>query len=296
MFQGVYTALVTPFRQDGSIDEEALRRIVDAQIDAGVAGLVPVGTTGESPTVSHEENIAVVKIVVEQARGRVPVIAGTGSNSTSEAITMTERAARLGAAASLQVTPYYNKPSQEGLYRHFHAIADAVDIPMVVYNIPGRTGSNVATDTLARLAAHRNVVAVKEASGSLPQVMDVLDELPASFDVLAGDDNIAFAVACLGGRGVVSVASNVFPTRVVAMVNAALHGDLEHARRLHFELLPIFKALFFETNPGPIKYLMAKAGHCELVHRLPMVPVSDDTARRLDKLMAHYEALWAAAR
>lgn len=294
MFQGVYTALITPFGQDGSIDEDALRRIVDAQIDAGVAGLVPVGTTGESPTVSHEENIAVVKIVIDQARGRVPVIAGTGSNSTAEAIEMTARAAQLGATASLQVAPYYNKPSQEGLYRHFSAIADAVDMPLVVYNIPGRTGRNIETATLARLAEHPNIAAVKEASGSIPQVMDVISELPASFDVLAGDDNIAFAVACLGGRGVVSVASNVFPQRVVAMVDATLHGDLERARRLHFELLPMFKALFLETNPGPIKYLMAKAGHCELVHRLPMVPVEQETARRLDKLMAHYEALWAA--
>lgn len=294
MFQGVYTALITPFGQDGSIDEDALRRIVDAQIDAGVAGLVPVGTTGESPTVSHEENIAVVKIVIDQARGRVPVIAGTGSNSTAEAIEMTARAAQLGATASLQVAPYYNKPSQEGLYRHFSAIADAVDMPLMVYNIPGRTGRNIETATLARLAEHPNIAAVKEASGSIPQVMDVISELPASFDVLAGDDNIAFAVACLGGRGVVSVASNVFPQRVVAMVDATLHGDLERARRLHFELLPMFKALFLETNPGPIKYLMAKAGHCELVHRLPMVPVEQETARRLDKLMAHYEALWAA--
>ena len=294
MFQGVYTALITPFRQDGSIDEDALRRIVDAQIDAGVAGLVPVGTTGESPTVSHEENIAVVKIVIDQARGRVPVIAGTGSNSTAEAIEMTARAAQLGATASLQVAPYYNKPSQEGLYRHFSAIADAVDMPLMVYNIPGRTGRNIETATLARLAEHPNIAAVKEASGSIPQVMDVISELPASFDVLAGDDNIAFAVACLGGRGVVSVASNVFPQRVVAMVDATLHGDLERARRLHFELLPMFKALFLETNPGPIKYLMAKAGHCELIHRLPMVPVEQETARRLDKLMAHYEALWAA--
>lgn len=294
MFQGVYTALITPFHQDGSIDEQALRRIVDAQIDAGIAGLVPVGTTGESPTVSHEENIAVVKIVIDQARGRVPVIAGTGSNSTAEAIEMTARAAQLGATASLQVAPYYNKPSQEGLYRHFSAIADAVDMPLMVYNIPGRTGRNIETATLARLAEHPNIAAVKEASGSIPQVMDVISELPASFDVLAGDDNIAFTVACLGGRGVVSVASNVFPQRVVAMVDATLHGDLERARRLHFELLPMFKALFLETNPGPIKYLMAKAGHCELVHRLPMVPVEQETARRLDKLMAHYEALWAA--
>ena len=294
MFQGVYTALITPFHQDGSIDEEALRRIVDAQIDAGIAGLVPVGTTGESPTVSHEENIAVVKIVIDQARGRVPVIAGTGSNSTAEAIEMTARAAQLGATASLQVAPYYNKPSQEGLYRHFSAIADAVDMPLMVYNIPGRTGRNIETATLARLAEHPNIAAVKEASGSIPQVMDVISELPASFDVLSGDDNIAFTVACLGGRGVVSVASNVFPQRVVAMVDATLHGDLERARRLHFELLPMFKALFLETNPGPIKYLMAKAGHCELVHRLPMVPVEQETARRLDKLMAHYEALWAA--
>lgn len=288
MFRGVYTALITPFGEDGSIDEGALRALVDRQIDGGVSGLVPVGTTGESPTVTHEENIRIVQIVVAQSAGRVPVIAGTGSNSTAEAIDMTQRAKEIGAAASLQVAPYYNKPSQEGLYRHFAAIADAVDLPLIVYNIPGRTGINIETPTLVRLAALDNIAAVKEASGSIPQMMDVLASVGEQIDVLSGDDNLAFALTMLGGGGVVSVASNLVPGGVTTMINAALAGDVEEARRLHFELLPLFKALFVDTNPIPIKYMMARQGWCGANYRLPLVAPSAATAAEIDRVLANY--------
>jgi 4-hydroxy-tetrahydrodipicolinate synthase len=288
VFKGVYTALITPFQEDGSVDEIALRRIVNAQIDAGVAGLVPVGTTGESPTVTHEENIQVVRIVVDEARGRVPVIAGTGSNSTEEAIGMTRQARECGAAASLQVAPYYNRPTQEGLYRHFMTIAETVDLPMMVYNIPGRTAVNIETDTLVRLAEHPNIVAVKEASGSIPQMMDVLSRVPAAFAVLSGDDNLAFSLTTLGGRGVVSVASNLIPARMVQMVDRLLHGETERARAEHFDLLPLFRMLFVETNPVPIKYMMYRAGFCREVYRLPMVPLAADNRTAVDALLSRY--------
>jgi 4-hydroxy-tetrahydrodipicolinate synthase len=286
MFQGVYTALITPFGQDGSVDETALRRIVNAQIEAGIAGLVPMGTTGESPTVTHEENLRVIEVVLDEAAGRVPIIAGTGSNSTEEAIGMTRRAKELGASASLQVSPYYNKPSQEGLFRHFTTIADAVDLPMVVYNIPGRTGTNIETETLVRMSAHPNVVAVKEASGSVKQMMEVLAAVPESFDVLSGDDNLAFPLTMLGGRGVISVVSNLIPGRMVELITRALHGEVSAARKIHFELLPLFRAAFVDTNPIPIKYMMHRAGLCEERYRLPMVPLSDSHRQEVDRIIA----------
>lgn len=288
MFEGVYTALITPFTKDGTVDEPALRRIVNQQIEGGISGLVPVGTTGESPTVSHDENIDVVRIVIDEARGRVPVIAGTGSNNTTEAIDMTRRAKHLGADASLQVAPYYNKPSQEGFYRHFTAIGDEVDLPMVVYNIPGRTGKNIETETLIRMTAHRNIVAVKEASGSIPQMMDVISGVPKEFDVLSGDDNLALALTLLGGRGVISVASNLVPADMARMIRLALDGNVEEARAEHYRLLPLFKAIFIDTNPIPIKYMMHRAGLCEYSYRLPLVPLSDENEGRLDALLKNY--------
>ncbi len=288
MFKGVYTAMITPFTTDGAVDEKALRRLVNAQIDAGVAGLVPVGTTGESPTVTHKENVQVVGIVVEEARGRVPVIAGTGSNSTAEAIDMTGQARELGAAASLQVAPYYNKPSQEGFYRHFTTIAEQIDLPVVVYNIPGRTGKNIETETLRRMAEHPNIVAVKEASGSIPQMMDVLATMPDDFDVLSGDDNLAFSLTALGGRGVISVASNLIPARMVKMIDLCLRGEIEQSRKEHFELLPLFKAIFLDTNPIPIKYMVHRAGLCEESYRLPMVPLSDQDRKAVDAVLKRY--------
>lgn len=289
MFQGTFTALITPFTESGALDEPALRRLVDAQIEAGISGIVPVGTTGESPTVTHAENVKVVEIVVDQANGRVPIIAGTGSNSTAEAVDMTKQAKTIGADASLQVAPYYNKPSQEGFYRHFTTLADEVDLPMIVYNIPGRTGKNIETATLKRMAVHPNIVAVKEASGSIPQMMEVLEELPDEFDVLSGDDNLAFPLTALGGRGVVSVASNLIPGRMGKMIKKALDGDLIAARKEHFELLPLFRAVFLDTNPIPIKYMMFKAGYCAERYRLPMVPLSDENKKKVDALMKEYD-------
>ncbi len=287
MFSGTYTALITPFKGDESIDEDALRKLVDAQIDAGVNGLVPVGTTGESPTVTHEENLKVIEIVVEQANGRVPVIAGTGSNSTAEAIQMTLKAKEIGADASLQVAPYYNKPNQDGFYRHFTAIGDAVDLPMVVYNIPGRTGKNIETDTLMRLAEHPNIVAVKEASGSIPQIMEVAARKPEDFALLSGDDNLAFSVVALGGSGVVSVASNAAPGQVGKMIKLALDGKLEKARAEHYRLLPLFKMVFFDTNPIPIKYAMSLLGYCEEVYRLPLCELSADNKDKVKSVLTN---------
>lgn len=285
MFQGVYTALITPFAEDGSVDEPALRRLVSAQIEAGVSGLVPMGTTGESPTVTHRENMRVIEVVIDEAAGRVPVIAGTGSNSTAEAVDMTRQARNLGASASLQVSPYYNKPSQEGLYRHFTTIADEVDLPVVVYNIPGRTGKNIETETLLRMSSHPNIVAVKEASGSVKQMMDVLEVVPESFDVLSGDDNMAFPLTALGGKGVVSVASNLVPGRMVQLIEQALTGEISHARKTHFELLPLFRGVFLDTNPIPIKYMMHRAGYCREAYRLPMVPLSEEHKFQVDAVM-----------
>jgi 4-hydroxy-tetrahydrodipicolinate synthase len=285
MFKGVFTALVTPFNEDGSLDEAALRRLVDLQIAGGVTGLVPMGTTGESPTVDHREHTDVIRIVIEQARGRVPVIAGTGSNSTQEAIDLTVQAKKLGATATLQVSPYYNKPTQEGLYRHFAKVADQGGLPVIVYNIPGRTGVTVENETMLRLAAHGNIVAVKEATGNMPLVLDFMRQKPAGFDVLSGDDNITFPLICLGGTGVVSVASNLTPAPLVEMVAAALKGDVEKARKLHNRLYPLFRVLFVETNPIPVKAAMALKGMLKATYRLPLCPLSRQHQAELEAVL-----------
>ena len=285
MFTGVFTAIVTPFNSKKEIDKEALKKIVNFQLKKGISGLVPVGTTGESPTVSHEENLEVIEIVVKEANGKVPVIAGTGSNSTEEAIRMTKLAKAIGANASLQVSPYYNKPTQEGLYRHFMTIADQVDLPMMVYNIKGRTGVNIETDTLMKLAEHDNIVAVKEASGDLNQMMDVINRKPADFDVLSGDDNLALPLTLMGGNGVVSVASNIIPGWMEELIQAARSGDLEKAKTIHYELLPLFKAMFIETNPIPVKSAMAMMGLLEEEFRLPLCPPSEEHKAVLRKIL-----------
>ena len=268
--EGVYTALVTPMTDDGAVDEKALRRLVDFQIEGGVQGLVPVGTTGESPTLDGKECARVIRIVVEQARGRVPVIGGAGSNNTREAIEYAREAKEAGVSATLQVTPYYNKPSNDGLLAHFRAVADNVDLPLVVYNIVGRTGKNIDNPTMLELAKHRNIVAVKEASGDIGQIMDLISKKPADFTVLSGDDNLVFPIMALGGRGVISVASNVVPDRMSRFVGAALKGDWDAARRMHYELLPLFKAMFIETNPIPVKAAMAMKGMMAESYRLPL--------------------------
>ena len=285
MYKGAYTALITPFAADESIDEGAMRTLVDMQIEAGIAGLVPVGTTGESPTVTHEENIRIVEIVVRQAAGRVPVIAGTGSNSTREAIEMTQRAREIGADATLQVAPYYNKPNQEGFYRHFSSVADEGGLPVIVYNIPGRTGKNIENDTMLHLAAHPNIAAVKEASGSIAQVMDLIRRKPEDFDILSGDDNLALPMMLLGGTGVISVAANLIPERMSKMAEAAVSGNLQTALELHYALLPFFEAIFMDTNPIPIKYAMHLAGYTQEVYRLPMCRLTPELKERMKAIL-----------
>jgi 4-hydroxy-tetrahydrodipicolinate synthase len=285
MFKGVYTAIITPFHENGSIDEESLRKLVDFQIENGISGLVPCGTTGESPTLSHEEHNKVVDIVLDQTKGRVPVIAGTGSNSTHEAVSMTKHAKEAGANGSLQVSPYYNKPTQEGLYRHFKTVHDETDFPLIIYNIKGRTGVNIETLTLMKLAKDcKNIVCVKEASGDLSQMMDVLQAsktLNKEFTVLSGDDNIMMPLTALGGDGIISVASNLVPKEMVELYNLTKEGNIDKARELHYKLLPLFKAIFVETNPIPIKTAIALQGKCKEVFRSPLCELAADNKDKL---------------
>ena len=291
MFKGVYTAIVTPFNDDNKIDEQALRKLVDFQIAKGVQGIVPVGTTGESPTLDHEEHHRVIEIVIDQVKGRVPVIAGTGSNCTDEAIRLTEKAKKAGATASLQVAPYYNKPTQEGFYRHFTAVADSVDLPIIVYNIPGRSGKNIENSTMLELTKHKNIVAVKEASGNITQIMDLISKKPDDFTVLSGDDNLVFPILALGGMGVISVASNLVPDRMAEFVGSALEGNWTKARKMHYELLPLFRAIFIETNPIPIKAALAIKGMIRENYRLPMCRMSDEHRKALKAVLGDLKIL-----
>ena len=283
--EGVFTALVTPFNEDGTVDEKSLRELVDFQIARGISGLVPVGTTGESPTLDHKEHGKVIETVIDQAKKRVPVIAGTGSNSTQEAIRLTKHAKEAGADYSLQVAPYYNKPSQEGFYRHFMAVADAVDMPIVVYNIPGRSGKNIENSTMLRLAEHPNIVAVKEASGDLGQVMDLCLNKPDDFTILSGDDNLGLPIIACGGRGIVSVASNIIPEEMEELVRTANAGNFERAREIHYSYLPFFKAMFMDTNPIPVKYGCVLKGMMKEVYRLPLCELSEDNKKKLEDIM-----------
>ncbi len=284
-FEGVYTAIVTPFAADGTVDWKALRRLVDFQIDAGVAGLVPVGTTGESPTLDGTECREVIRVTVEQARGRVPVIAGAGSNCTAEAVHYAKDAKEAGAQATLQVTPYYNKPTADGILQHFRAVADAVDLPMVVYNIAGRTGKNIENPVMLELAKHPRIRAVKEASGDVNQMMDLIAAKSADFAVLSGDDNLVYPLMALGGTGVISVASNIVPDRMAAMVGALLKNDFTAARRMHYELLPLFRAMFIETNPIPVKAALAMKGMIAETYRLPMCPLAPKSREKLASVL-----------
>ena len=286
MFKGAITAIVTPFTEKGDLDEESLRKLADFQIKSDIDGVVPCGTTGESPTLDYEEHEKVIEIVIDAAKGRVPVIAGTGSNSAREAIEMTKKAADAGADASLQVCPYYNKPTQEGLYRHFSSIANAVDIPIIIYNIQGRTGVNMETPTLARLVnEHSNIVGVKEASGNISQMMDVISTLPKNFTVLSGDDNLTLPLMVLGGKGVISVASNIAPKEMHELTQFALNGDFEKARKMHYELLPLFKGIFIETNPIPIKAALAMKGMINESYRLPMCEMKSENKEKLRQIL-----------
>src|SRR5213593_1484306 len=280
-FQGTGTAMITPFKSDGSVDEKALRRFVDFQIEGHVDMLLPCGTTGEGATLEPDETDLVVQIVIEQSKGRVPVIVGAGSNSTAKAIQGTKRAKRLGADGVLSVGPYYNKPTQQGYYEHFKAIAEAEDIPVIVYNVPGRTAGNIEAKTMLRLAEIPNVVAVKEASGNLGQIMEIIRDRPAGFRVLAGDDWIAMAVVAAGGDGVVSVVSNEAPGMMRTLIDAALEGNLTRARELHYRLLPLMNANFIESNPIPVKAALAMMGLLEENYRLPLVRMSAGNREKL---------------
>jgi len=279
--KGCGTALVTPFKEDLSIDEDALRRFVDFQITDGINFLVPCGTTGESVTLSDEEQRRVVEIVLRQAAGRVPVIAGAGGNNTAHVIKLARECERLGVDGLLSVTPYYNKPTQEGLYQHFKAIAGATSLPIIVYNVPPRTNVNILPDTIVRLAEIPNIIGVKEASGDISQVAEIITRVPPGFRVLSGDDSIALPLIALGGVGLISVASNETPSKLTALTRACRENNWDEARRLNRELFPLMKANFIETSPGPVKAALAMMGKIKEVYRLPMVPVKPETKEKL---------------
>jgi 4-hydroxy-tetrahydrodipicolinate synthase len=287
MFGGAIVAIVTPFR-DGKVDESALRKLIDEQIAGGTDGIAPCGTTGESTTLSHEEHDRVIEITIDAAQKRVPVIAGTGSNSTAEALRLTRHAWEAGADGALIVCPYYNRPTQEGLYQHYRKIAEEVPIPIVIYNIPGRTGTNLLPETLAKLVKIPNIVGVKEASGSIKQMSDVIQLCGPEFDVLSGDDQFTLPLLAIGGKGVISVISNVVPQDMAAMVDAFKAGDLGRARSLHYRMSPLIDALFIETNPIPVKAALAMMGKIEYELRLPLCRMSAKNEETLRKVMQNY--------
>jgi 4-hydroxy-tetrahydrodipicolinate synthase len=285
MFTGCGTALVTPFRRDLSLDEETLRRLVRRQIEAGINFLVPCGTTGESPTLTRGEHLRVVGITLEEARGRVPVLAGAGGYNTHEVIELARELERMGADGILSVTPYYNKPTQEGLYQHYKAIAAAINLPIVIYSVQGRTGVNVEPSTLARLAEIENIVGVKEASGNIGQMANVVHEVPSSFAVLSGDDAITIPLIALGGRGIVSVVSNEIPAEMTQLAQACLRNDFAAARQIQSRFLPLMNVNFVESNPIPVKAAMAMMGLLEPVYRLPMVPPAPASLSKIEKVL-----------
>jgi 4-hydroxy-tetrahydrodipicolinate synthase len=284
MFNGALTALVTPFR-DGSVDEPALRDLIEWQIQSGIDGLVPCGSTGESATLSHTEHDTVIRITVDQARKRVPVVAGTGSNSTAEAIRLTASAREMGADGALLISPYYNKPTQDGIFRHYKTIAASVDLPLIAYNIPGRTGSNIAPETFARLAEIKNVVGVKEASASMDQSSDILHLCGDKLTILSGDDALTLPLMSLGAKGVISTISNVMPREMHDLAAAALGKDFDRAREIHFQMLPVMRALFIETNPIPVKQALALMGRCANELRMPLVAMTAGPAEKLRAAM-----------
>lgn len=290
MFRGTFTALVTPFR-DGSIDVSAFEELIEAQINAGITGVVAIGTTGESPTLSHQEREQVIRLAVAKAKKRCVVLAGTGSNSTQHAIADTKLAEELAVDAALVVAPYYNKPSQEGLYRHFKAIADGTSLPIMLYNIPGRCGVDILPETVARLAKEsRNLVSIKEASGSVERVGELRRRLPGAFTILSGDDSLTLPFMAVGAAGVVSVASNLFPSEVCALVRACDSGDLKLAGKLHRKLLPLFKDLFIEPNPVPVKTALGWSGAISPEVRLPLCEMSEANQMRLRKTLEEFRA------
>jgi len=288
IFRGAFVAIVTPFA-DGQIDEQGLVDLIEFHIANGTHGIVPCGTTGESATMSHEEHHRVVELTVKTVNGRVPVVAGSGSNSTSEAIDLTRYAKQAGADGVLMVSPYYNKPSQEGLYHHYKAVAEAVDIPIILYNVPSRTSSNILPETVARLAEIDAIVGIKEATGDLNQISEVIRLCPDDFAVLSGDDFTSMPTVLVGGTGVISVTSNVAPKDMAQMMDAALAGDLARAKALHYKLFPLMKAMFYDTNPVPAKKSLELMGKIKSgTPRLPLYPMNDDTLARLKTALAAY--------
>jgi 4-hydroxy-tetrahydrodipicolinate synthase len=289
MFRGTFTALVTPFR-DGDIDVSAFQQLIEAQIAAGITGIVAIGTTGESPTLSHDEREELIRIAVSTANKRCFVLAGTGSNATQHAVADTTLAEKLGVDGALLVAPYYNKPSQEGLYRHFKAIAEATSLPIMLYNIPGRCGVDIVPETVVRLAKEcRNIVSIKEASGSVERVSELRRRLPESFTILSGDDSLTLPFMAVGAAGVVSVASNLFPSQVCALSRACDSGDLKAAEKLHRKLLPLFKDLFIEPNPVPVKTALGWRGAMSGKVRLPLCEMSETNRARLRKTLEEFE-------
>ena len=281
MFTGTGTAMVTPFRRDGSFDEATMRRLVQRQIDAGIDFLVPCGTTGESPTLAHQEHLRVVEIAVELAKGKIPVLAGAGGYNTAEVITLARELADIGADGILSVTPYYNKPTQEGLFQHYRAIAEAVPLPIVLYSVQGRTGVNIEPATVKRLAGIKNIVGIKEASGNVSQMAAILNTVPEGFIVLSGDDALTISMVALGGRGVISVVSNEIPREMALLTRAALEGDFQTAREIHRRYHALMEINFVESNPIPVKAAMAEMGLLEAAWRLPMVPPKAENLARI---------------
>jgi len=291
MFKGSIVAIVTPFKND-QVDEKTLRKLVDFHIKNGTSAIVPCGTTGESATLNYEEHERVIEVCIEHAEGRIPIIAGTGSNSTQEAIMLTRHAAKAGASASLQVSPYYNKPTQKGLYEHFKAIAESVGMPMILYNIASRTGVNIEPETIARLARDcKNIVGVKEASGNLEQMSRVKILCGKNFDLLSGDDALTLPVLAIGGVGVISVVANIVPRDVASLVSAFQKGNVEQAREIHYRLAPLVKAMFIETNPIPVKTAMGLMKLCEKTLRLPMSEMLPENEKKLKEALKSYGLL-----
>ncbi|MDD5131568.1 MAG: 4-hydroxy-tetrahydrodipicolinate synthase [bacterium] len=287
MFSGSGTAIVTPFA-NGKVDFETLGKLIEFQIKNGIQVLVPCGTTGESATLTYEEHDQVIKFCVQQAKKRVKVLAGTGSNSTDEAIMLTKYAKEAGADGALLITPYYNKPTQEGMYRHFKKIAETVDIPQILYNVPGRTSVNLLPETVIRLSKVKNIVGIKEASGNLEQVSQIVQNVDRDFIVLSGEDSLTFSILALGGQGVISVVSNIIPAAVAAMITAFAKGDLDKARELHFKMFALMKAMFIETNPIPVKTAMEIMGLCSAEMLLPLSPMAESNIQKLKKVMKDF--------
>jgi 4-hydroxy-tetrahydrodipicolinate synthase len=290
MFTGSMVALVTPFK-DGKVDWPSLENLIEFHIQNGTHGIVPCGTTGESATLSHEEHDAVVKTVVNTVKKRVPVIAGTGSNSTAEAVRLTREAEKSGADGALMISPYYNRPTQEGIYQHYRKVASEVGIPIIVYNIPGRTGSKIEPETLARMAEVNNIAGVKEATGSVDQAIDVIRLCGDRLAVYSGEDSLIYSLMALGGKGVISTVANVAPKQTAQLAEACLHGDWEKGRALQFKLIPLIRSLFIETNPIPVKTALSLMGKCSGELRLPLTPMAEGNVKKLSQAMSEFGLL-----